>query len=104
MDPAPAVKRLDRGAADAGPDRGIRPGTGFPGRIPATRTWGGRPGGGATPSWGASMESMVTALDPSIRRHRLSVADVERMVAAGILDDDAPVELLDDCPVRELLP
>jgi Uma2 family endonuclease len=40
------------------------------------------------------METMVTALDPSIRRYHLSVVDVERMVDAGILDEDAPVELL----------
>lgn len=40
------------------------------------------------------METMVTALDPSIPRYRLSVDDVERMVEAGILDEGAPVELL----------
>ena len=40
------------------------------------------------------METMVTALDPSIPRHRLRVADVERMVEAGILADDERVELL----------
>lgn len=41
------------------------------------------------------METMLTALDPSIRRHRLTVDDVERMVDSGILADDAPVELLE---------
>jgi Uma2 family endonuclease len=40
------------------------------------------------------METMVTALDPTIRRHRFSVGDVTRMVDTGILDEDAPVELL----------
>jgi Uma2 family endonuclease len=40
------------------------------------------------------METMVTALDPSIRRHRLSVEDLGRMVEAGILDEDDRVELL----------
>lgn len=41
------------------------------------------------------MESIFTALDPSIRRHRLTVDDVERMVEAGILAEDASVELLE---------
>jgi Uma2 family endonuclease len=37
---------------------------------------------------------MITALDPSIRRYRLSVEDLERMLATGIVEGDAPVELL----------
>jgi Uma2 family endonuclease len=41
------------------------------------------------------METMDAALDPSIRRHRLTVADVERMVESGILGEDAAVELLE---------
>jgi Uma2 family endonuclease len=37
---------------------------------------------------------MISALDPSIRRYRLSVADVQQMLELGIFDADPPVELL----------
>jgi Uma2 family endonuclease len=40
------------------------------------------------------METMVTALDPPIRRRRFTVDDVHRMVEVGILDEDEAVELL----------
>src|SRR5687767_1045400 len=49
----------------------------------------------ATAERTASMETMDAALDPSIRRHRLTVDDVERMVESGILGEDATVELLE---------
>ncbi|MBC8071579.1 MAG: Uma2 family endonuclease [Deltaproteobacteria bacterium] len=38
---------------------------------------------------------MFTALDPAIRRYRLTVDDVERMVESGILGADARVELVE---------
>ncbi|MBC8068299.1 MAG: Uma2 family endonuclease [Deltaproteobacteria bacterium] len=38
---------------------------------------------------------MFTALDPAIRRYRLTVDDVERMVESGILAEDARVELVE---------
>lgn len=41
------------------------------------------------------MVTMVAALDPAIRRHRFTVAEVLRMADSGILEEDAPVELLD---------